>query len=198
VDNPSADLVARWRLGDQRAAEELVGRYTERLLALARTHLSAKLAARVDPEDVLQSAYRSFFAAAREDRFVLERSGDLWRLLSAITLHKLHRQVDRQQAAKRSVAQEQPPPGAGRPLRLEDQFVAGEPSPPDVLAAAEELEFLMRPLPPHHRRMVELRLQGHRFEEVAAATDRSERFVRKVLAEFKARLLDRRRALEAP
>src|SRR5262249_40685711 len=88
-DDDSAALVKRWTEGDERAAAELVNRYTGRLLALARSHLSAKLAARLDPEDVVQSAYRSFFADARDDRFVLKRSGDLWRLLAAITLHKL-------------------------------------------------------------------------------------------------------------
>ena len=77
ADHESAALLARWRDGDQQAAAELVQRFTGRLLALARGQLSDKLARRVDPEDVVQSAYRSFFAGARADRYVLQRSGDL-------------------------------------------------------------------------------------------------------------------------
>jgi hypothetical protein len=103
AENESADLLARWRDGDQQAAAALVERFTERLLALTRGQLSEKLARRVDPEDVVQSAYRSFFAGARDDRYVLQRSGDLWHLLAAITLHKLHHQVARHTAGRRSV-----------------------------------------------------------------------------------------------
>ena len=58
TDHESAVLLARWREGDQQAATELVQRFTERLLALARGQLSEKLAARVDPEDVVQAATR--------------------------------------------------------------------------------------------------------------------------------------------
>ena len=35
----------------------------------------------------MQSAYRSFFVGVREGRYALERGGDLWRLLVALTLH---------------------------------------------------------------------------------------------------------------
>src|SRR5262249_29880418 len=103
----SGDLVARWREGDQQAAEELFRRYAERLIALARSRLSAKLARRIDPEDVVQSVYRSFFTDSREGRYDLQRGGDLWRLLVAITLHKLHDQIRRNTRGKRTVEREQ-------------------------------------------------------------------------------------------
>ena len=106
ADDELTRLLVRWREGDQQAAKELVERFTGRLLALVRSQVSEKLARRFDPEDVLQSAYRSFFAAAGHDGFVLQRSGDLWPLLAAITLHKLHDQVKRHSADKRSVAAE--------------------------------------------------------------------------------------------
>src|SRR5579885_725721 len=102
----SVELMARWRDGDQAAAEVLFQRYAGRLLALARSRLSAKLAPLVDPEDVVQSAFRSFFTGVRGDRFALRRSGDLWRLLVAITLHKLQHQVERQTAAKRAAGRQ--------------------------------------------------------------------------------------------
>jgi DNA-directed RNA polymerase specialized sigma24 family protein len=81
-DDPSAELLARWRAGDERAEDELFARYTSRLIELARRRLSAKLGRRLDPEDVVQSAYRSFCASARADRYTLRGSGDLWRLLA--------------------------------------------------------------------------------------------------------------------
>src|SRR4051794_17908807 len=104
-DEPSTvELLARWREGDHQAEEELFSRYTTQLVALARSRLSPKLAGRVDAEDVVQSAYRSFFLAA--DRFVIQRSGDLWRLLAKITLRKLYRQAGRHTALRRNVSRE--------------------------------------------------------------------------------------------
>lgn len=85
ADN-SNHLVARWQQGDQTAAAELFQRYASRLIALARSQLSVKLAQRVDPEDVVQSVYRSFFVDARNGRYDFQHGGDLWRLLVTMTL----------------------------------------------------------------------------------------------------------------
>src|SRR5262249_61199873 len=83
-DDRSGHLVARWREGDQQAAAELFRRYADRLVALAKSRLSQKMARRVDPEDVVQSVYRSFFAETKEGRYEFERGGDLWHLLVTI------------------------------------------------------------------------------------------------------------------
>jgi RNA polymerase sigma-70 factor (ECF subfamily) len=189
--NESAELLTRWRDGDQQAAAELVERFTERLLALARNQLAENLARRVDAEDVVQSAYRSFFAGARDDRYVVRQSGDLWHLLAAITLHKLHHQVARHTAAVRSVRREA---GFGREsslLGLQADVVTRAPSPAEAAALIDELEFVLRPLSALHRRMVEMRLQGHSLQEIATATDRSERLVRRVLDHVKSTLRQR-------
>ena len=77
----SVNLLSRFRAGDPLAAEELHSRYVQRLMALARTRISRKLGRRVGPDDVVQSVFRSFFTKARDQQFVLEHSGDLWRLL---------------------------------------------------------------------------------------------------------------------
>jgi RNA polymerase sigma-70 factor (ECF subfamily) len=193
TDLTSAELVARWRDGDQQAADELFQRYTEQLLALARRQLSAKLARRLDPEDVVQSAYRSFFAGARADRYVLHQSGDLWRLLAAITLHKLHRQIEHHTAAKRSFEREQDRGADSSLFGLQADTLSRDPSPAEVLAIVDELEYVMRALKPLHRQMVELRLQGYRIAEIAAATDRSERWVRRILDQIKSQLQQRYR-----
>jgi RNA polymerase sigma-70 factor, ECF subfamily len=187
MNHQSAELMARWRKGDQGAAGELVERYTERLLALARSRLSAPLARHIDPEDVLQSAYRSFFVGTRDGRYVLERSGDLWRLLAAITLHKLHHQVERHTAQKRAAREISFAPDESV-YGLEAVQLAHEPSPADAAALADELEQVLRDLEPRQRRMVELRLQGYSLDEIAAATQRCERTVRRILDQVKDQL----------
>jgi RNA polymerase sigma factor (sigma-70 family) len=182
----SLALLARWRDGDQGAAAELFQRYAERLIGLAQRRLSEKMTARVDPEDVVQSVYGSFFAGARNGRFVLQQSGDLWRLLVAITLHKVRRQVRHHTAQKRSIDREQSPGGADPDIPAE--LLAQEPSPDEAVALAEILEAVLRRLKPVHRRMVELRLQGHTIPEIAVDTQRCLATVEDVLHQVKERL----------
>jgi RNA polymerase sigma factor (sigma-70 family) len=181
-------LVARWRSGDQQAADELFRRYAEQLVGFARSRLSAKVAQRVDPEDVVQSAYRSFFAAARAGRYELERGGDLWRLLVSITLHKLHDQVKHNSRVKRALERERAVGDVGKLDNLPALILAHDPSPLEAMALAEEVEELMRELEPVQRRMLELRLQGYNLDEIAADTCRSVRTVSRILDRVKQRL----------
>src|SRR5262245_3382441 len=138
ADSEPGDLVARCRAGDQAAAAELFERYADRLVALARSRLSAKVAGRVDAEDVVQSAYRSFFTGAKNGRYDPQRGGDLWRLLLAITLHKLYRQVRQHQRQKRDVDRElRPGPGL---VDLQAHMRTNAPSPVEAVVLADELE----------------------------------------------------------
>ena len=106
MDHESIDLFKRYQDGDEQAATDLYNRYVERLIGLARSRISKKLARHVDPEDVAHSVYRSFFRQAREDRYTLEKSGDLWRLLAGITVNKVLQQVEKHQQRKRDIDQE--------------------------------------------------------------------------------------------
>ncbi|MEZ6126232.1 MAG: ECF-type sigma factor [Planctomycetaceae bacterium] len=54
--------------GEASAANEVFHRYLQRLNRLARTRLAPQLNARVDPEDIVMSAYRSFFVGTFSDR----------------------------------------------------------------------------------------------------------------------------------
>src|SRR5438093_198831 len=61
-DAPSdRSLLLRFREGSQDAATLLYLRYAQRLLALVHAQSSLDLAVREDPEDLVQSVFRSFF-----------------------------------------------------------------------------------------------------------------------------------------
>jgi RNA polymerase sigma factor (sigma-70 family) len=183
--------LARWRAGDQQAATELFGRYASRLTALARSRLSDRLTRRIDPEDVVQSVYRTFFAEARAGRYELARGGDLWRLLVTITLHKLYDQARRDAAGKRTGTRECNF-GSEDSLMLLHLGSRHRPSPLEAAAVAEELEALMASLQAEHRRMLELRLQGYNLEEIAAELECSQRTVIRVLERIKKKLRGQR------
>lgn len=188
MEAPSVDLIARWQDGDQDAADALFHRYVERLLALAQTRLPTWLARHVDAEDVVQSAYRSFFTGARAGRYVLARSGDLWRLLVAITVHKLQRQVEHHTAGKRSVFRQRSLRPDHGLLEVPLESLAREPTPAEAAAVADTLERICRNLAPLTRQMFELRLQGYSLDEIATRTSRCERTVRRLLEQVKERL----------
>jgi RNA polymerase sigma factor (sigma-70 family) len=191
TDVPSAELLARCR-HDPAAADELFRRYAERLTQLARSRLSRKLQARVDAEDVVQSAYRSFFVLARDGAVILQQSGDLWRLLVRITLRKVYRNARRHRADCRSVDREQP-------WSEEDAAaLAREPTPAEAAALVDELHSLLAPLGAVQRRIVELRLQGHEVDDIAAAVERSPRTVRRTLAALGEELEQRLREPAVP
>lgn len=63
----------------------VVEKYSARLVELAEHCLPDRIRRRVDPEDVVQSVYRSFFKRLRGGEFSFEDSHDVWRLLTVIT-----------------------------------------------------------------------------------------------------------------
>jgi RNA polymerase sigma-70 factor (ECF subfamily) len=184
----SVELAARLRSDEPGAADELFDRYLHRLLALARSHLSPRLGRRIGPEDVVQSAFRSFFLGVREERFAIEKSGDLWRLLAAVTLNKLRRQAARHTAGKRSLRAEQSQLAGDGERLAPAEALAREPSPHEAAALADLVAGLMGRLDPLQQQMLELRLQGHTLEEIAALTSRSERTVRRLMDRIKLEL----------
>ena len=189
-DPPSAELFARYVAGEDEAADVIFARYMGRLTRLARSRLCARLAARVEPEDVVLSAYRSFFVRARAGEFALVRGGDLWRLLAAIALHKVRRQHALHFAARRTVTRE----AKARPLVVDGPLAvaeAHEPGPDEAAALAEELELCLAALPADQRRVVELRLSGTEVDRIASDIGRTERTVRRILELARSRLEER-------
>jgi RNA polymerase sigma-70 factor (ECF subfamily) len=182
-----ATLMQRFRDGDQDAAAQLFERYVGKLVGLAQRNLSSQLGRRIDAEDVVQSAFRSFFRGTRDGRFYLEPGQDLWRLLAVITVTKLKKQVEFHTAAKRDFQQERNPDP-------DDSRTAGgraieEPSPADSLALVEQVERISVQLGRDQQRIFAMRLEGHQVEEIGAAIGISERTVRRVLDKIKSLLL---------
>jgi RNA polymerase sigma-70 factor (ECF subfamily) len=184
----SSTLLARWRAGDARAADILFQRYAERLIVLARSRLPERLSRRIDTEDVVQSAYRSFFANARDGRYQVQRGGDLWNLLVTITLHKLYHQVERWTSRKRNVEREQSAGGADGLGDWQSRLASEDPSPLEAVALIDLVEQLMQRLDPWERPVLESRLQGHDLNDIAAQARCSQRTVRRTLDKVKRQL----------
>jgi RNA polymerase sigma-70 factor (ECF subfamily) len=176
--------------GREGAAAEIVEEYTAALIAVARREISPKLARRVDPEDIVQSAYRSFFVRMGRGEYELGNGKELWKLLLTITLNKARKLGRFHHARKRNVASDQSAGAATTALPLADLARSDEPSPEDAAILIDEVSALLRTLPEADRRIIELRLQGYNSVEIAKETYRAERSVRRVLERVEKRLRD--------
>jgi RNA polymerase sigma-70 factor (ECF subfamily) len=188
-DESFAELMARLRTGDEEAAARVFRRFTRRLTALAHNRLTAAMRQKVDPEDVLQSVYRSFFRRHAEGEFDLDGWDGLWGLLTRITLRKCGHQVQYFHAACRDVRRE----GAGGPTadaaEHDRECLAREPTPPEAAVLAETVEGLFRGLEGRDREIVSLALQGYTVAEINEQLGRPQRTVYRLLARVKERLL---------
>ena len=162
---------------DPRAAFE---QFSRRLIGLARTHLQCRLEHKVDPEDVVQSAYKSLLVRYGDEALAAEGWEGLWGLLTLITIRKCADRARYHQAECRDLQREA---DASRnpdsnPAWLE---AAGrEPTPDEAAILAETVADLLQQLDGDERTIVELSLQGYSTEEISAQTGRAERSVRRL------------------
>ena len=188
ADEVTLDLIAHFRAErSAAAADELFRRYSERVLRFLRPRLSEKLASRLEPDDVAQSVFNSFFRGVAEGGFMFRQREDVWRLLVKIAIHKLRNQCRRHGTAGRAVSRE-----AGDPLIF---AVSREPTPDEAAAVGDELEACLRNRPHRDRVILERFIQGDPYQEIAISVDWSQRTVRRVCEQFVADL-KRRLALE--
>jgi RNA polymerase sigma-70 factor, ECF subfamily len=183
-----ADLMARLRAGDEGAAAEVFARYAHRLIALARGRLDSRLRQKVDPEDVVQSVWRSFFTRYADGQFDLATEGNLWGMLAVITARKCGRKVAQFHGPHRDVRKEVPPPLVSEGADAGWAAYARDPTPHEAAVLADTLEHFMRELSEQERRTLELHLQGYTAAEIGADLGRSEYTVRWALKRIRKRL----------
>jgi len=184
------ELMDRLRSGEDEAAREVFARFAARLVGLARRHLDGRLAVKVDPEDVVQSAYKSFFVRQREGTLEVGNWDGLWGVLTLITLRKCADRAAYYRADKRDVARELPG-GAedSRPGIAAEIAIDREPVPEEAAVLAETVEALFRAVDdPDERAILELSLQGFTAAEISESLGRAERSVRRLRERIRKRL----------
>jgi RNA polymerase sigma-70 factor (ECF subfamily) len=174
-----AGLPEGWRANDEAAARELVDQFLDRLVALARKRLSQRLASRVDPEDVVQSVFRTFFSGAKKGKWHIKDQNDLCKLLMRICVNKVLKQVEHHMAEKRDPRLEAEQ-GSRTTERLQ-QLLAHGPTPEAEVLFLDQLDALLRKLGPDDRRVVEMRMQGYSNEEIAAQLGTHDRKIRRIV-----------------
>ncbi len=179
-DTAFAEVMAGLQAGDDDAATAVYDRFAHRLMALAHLHLAPLVRLQVDPEDVVQSVFRSFFRrqAAGPETFAHWR--DLWRRLAVIAVRKCARKSRR---ALRDLQAVRPLD----PMHLV-QMLDRQPRPEEAVALTDLLASLMRRLRPSDREFLVLLLQGYGTGEISEQIGCSERRVQRALVRIRARL----------
>ncbi|HVS36487.1 MAG TPA: sigma-70 family RNA polymerase sigma factor [Gemmataceae bacterium] len=186
-DRSFDDLMTRLRAGDDDAAAEVFRRFTYRLIGLARSRLDHLIRGKLDPEDILQSVYRTFFRRHVRDGFDLGSWDSLWGMLTVITVRKCDYRRKFFRTARRDVSREvgsRPTDSPGRDL----DALARDPTPSEAARLTDTVELLMKELSDREREMLALGLQGYDAPEISARVGRSERTVQRVLKRVRERL----------
>jgi DNA-directed RNA polymerase specialized sigma24 family protein len=187
TEDSFADIMTRLRAGDEDAAAQVFRRFTHRLVALARAQLDNRLRHKVDPEDVLQSVYKSFFLRHAHGQLTLAGWDGLWALLALITARKCGRWAEHFHAARRDVKAEVAAAGGADESGVIEAFSA-EPSPAEAVMLSELVEQLLRDLGQRDGEILTLALQGYSAAEISSQLVRPARTVYRVLGRIKARL----------
>jgi RNA polymerase sigma-70 factor (ECF subfamily) len=176
-------LLDRFRTGEQDAATEIHARYAERLEALVSSQTGADLRIRFDPEDVVQSVFRTLFRRVSRGLYDVPAGEELWQLLLVLALNKTRKLASFHRAQKRDVSKTH----GSETLEHSLQQADGRDD-----AAHRLLQLivddLVGDLPEAHRQIVKFRIEGYRTDDISKATERSKRTVERVLQEFRQKL----------
>jgi RNA polymerase sigma-70 factor (ECF subfamily) len=177
MSNSFADFLARLQNGDDAAAQELFCRFTHQLIALALHHIDAGLRHRVDPEDVVQSAYKSFFFRYGDGNLDAVNWNSLWGLLTLITVRKCAERAAYHRAERRDTAREISSPRGDEQASWFEPL-GREPTPVEAAVLSETVQQLFTGLDEEERPILELSLQGYTTREISERLSRAERTVR--------------------
>lgn len=179
ADSPAfEEVIAGLVAGEPNATAEVFERFRSSLVALARQQIvDPRLRAKFDPEDLVQSAFLTFWRHCKEGEFELEDWDSLWNLLAKITERRCYKYWKHySKTSKRS-------------LDRESANVADIASPTsDPLRAAivtDLLDRLMRQLDESSQLTLVLKLQGYTEAEICETLKCSIRSVRRRAAHIR-------------
>jgi RNA polymerase sigma-70 factor (ECF subfamily) len=171
------------RAGDGEAAVRVHSRFVRRLVNLAHRRCQAWVRAKPDRdcEDLVQSAFKSFFVRCGDGQFDLDSWDEAWRLLAIITLRKCGMRVEYLRALRRD---------SNREISVSSRDFAADrqPTPEEAAMLAETVDQWLFELEPLDRAIVELGLKGFSNERIAERLKRSARTVRRVRRDVEVRL----------
>ena len=176
-------LLDRIRSGDQDAALQLYYRYADRLIRLASQNTPTELAPRFDPEDIVQSVFRTFFRRAAKGQYEAPEGDELWKLLLVMALNKVRSRGAYHRSGKRDIRKTQE-------LEAANDHAAVKSTEEAKSILCMSVEEIIQKQPESHREIIRLRIDGLEVQAIAERENRSKRTVERVLQSFRKQLMD--------
>jgi len=183
-------LIARIRAGDREAATQVVERFAERLKGLACRHLDRRMRPKVDPEDVVQSVFQSFFDRCRHDDLEFSGWDQLWALLAVMAMRRCAWESRWHRAARRDVRREIPDLAPQSDQNWLESFATRDQSPETALQLADTFSRVMVHMEEADREIIRLSLQGWTVGEISLELGRHPRAVYRVLQNLRQKLVE--------
>ncbi len=162
------------RDGDEQAASLLYERYARRVFGLVRSQLGAKLGKVTEPEDIVQSVFKSVFRGMQSGNYDAPPGSTLWNLLAVIAVRKLTNQANHHTRKRRDVSR-------NVSLGAAEENLAGAIDQASIeflgICIRESLEQLRSV----DRDILTLRIAGHSVEEIHRKVGRSRRTIERSL-----------------
>jgi RNA polymerase sigma-70 factor (ECF subfamily) len=173
-------LLARVQLGQDDAATQLYLRYAQRLRALAVRRTADDLKSRVDPEDIVQSVFRTFFRRVSRGEYSVPEGEELWKLFLVIALNKVRTVGAYHHAAMRDTRQ------TGQGADFDHALHGNSGHDEEALNTLRmTIEEMLEGLTPEQRQVISLRIDGYDVAAIAQKTGRAKRSVERLLQEFR-------------
>jgi RNA polymerase sigma-70 factor, ECF subfamily len=177
MSNSFAEFMAGLHSRNDVAARELFGRFAHQLIALAQRHIDGGLRHKVEAEDVVQSAYKSFFVRYGDGKLDVANWNSIWGLLTLITVRKCAERVAYHRAERRDAGREVAAQRGSEPTPWLEPF-GREPTPLEAAVLSETVQQLFVSLDEEERPILELSLEGYTTREISERLGRAERTVR--------------------
>lgn len=178
LEGTDHSLLRRIRSGHSDAATDLYRRYARRIQALARKQIGPALGNRVEPDEIVQSVFRTFFRRLTEGHYDVPAGEEIWGLFLVMALNKVR-------SAARFHGQERRDMGRTERLSHDDQLKTND---DDLVTLQQVIGELLDDLPESHRDVVSLRIDGYTVEEISSKTGLSKRTAERVLQRFRKKL----------
>jgi RNA polymerase sigma factor (sigma-70 family) len=181
-------LINGLRDGQQDPCTDFWNRFGSHLEAVAQRQLSSGLQRSVGPDDLVQSACRTFFRRISDGQFHLPDADALWRLMCAITLTKASRAARDHSRTRRGQDAEPyleswPADSDGCGFEL-----SGNGQSPLVAAEfSDQMNRLLSELDSEECLLLDLKLQNHTNHEIARRMNCSEWTVRRLTERIRSR-----------
>jgi RNA polymerase sigma factor (sigma-70 family) len=182
------------------AASKLFAQYADRLTGYARRRMSPRLQQKLDPEDIVQSALKSFFRSphaamadepppGNNDPNAADdgspQTDELWGLLVVITLRKCLKYIKLFGRGRRDLNREVTGPATDEATNGLLQLIDRQPTPAEEAVLNDTLAKLSEGLTESECEMLRLRMEGATVDEIAAQCQCGKRTVERLLARLR-------------